>query len=315
MSADHPRVALLFIDGVGIGQPNPAVNPLARHRFLLSQFDDGTGEPLPSGELFAVDATFGVPGRPQSASNQTAILTGEPAPKLTGRHVLGFPDGELRALLRDRSIVRRLSGAGRTATFANCYPAGYLDALGLARRPSRGPDVTIPPAAVRKIRPSASTLAMAAGDITLRTLDDARSGAGLTNDIDGRGARARGFEVPLRTPEEAAAIFVRIATEHDFTLFEHYLADEAGHARDFERAEDSLTTFDRFARAVLALRPAELEVLICSDHGNVEDLTTRAHTLNRVAFMHFGEPRLPGAPPSDVSDVGRVILRLLNVPT
>jgi 2,3-bisphosphoglycerate-independent phosphoglycerate mutase len=315
MGEDRPKVALLFIDGVGIGHRDPANNPLARHHFLLSQFDDGTGEPLPSGKLFAADTTFGVPGRPQSASNQTAILTGAPAPQLIGRHVLGFPNGELRALLRERSIVRRLSESGRTATFANCYPAGYLDALGLARRPSREPDVTLSPAAARRIRPSATTLAMAAGGVALRTLDDARSGTGLTNDIDGKRARTRGFEVPLRTPEEAAAVFLRISLEHDFTLFEHYLADEAGHARDWERAEESLSAFDRFARAVVASRHSGLEVLICSDHGNVEDLTTRGHTLNRVAVMHFGESRQIEPAPGDVSDVGRLILRLLDVPT
>jgi bisphosphoglycerate-independent phosphoglycerate mutase (AlkP superfamily) len=154
---------------------------------------------------------------------------------------------------------------------------------------------------------------MAAGSIPLRTLDDARSGAGLTNDIDGKRARGRGFEVPVRTPEEAAAIFLQIAAEHDFTLFEHYLADEAGHARDWEGAEEILAIFDQFARAVVSLRPAGLEVLICSDHGNVEDLTSRAHTLNRVAVMHFGERQVE-APSKDVSDVGRVVLRLLDVP-
>ncbi|NOJ81384.1 metalloenzyme, partial [Myxococcus xanthus] len=34
------RVALLFIDGVGIGRKDPAVNPLAHREHLLSHFED-----------------------------------------------------------------------------------------------------------------------------------------------------------------------------------------------------------------------------------------------------------------------------------
>jgi hypothetical protein len=304
-------VALLFIDGVGIGERNPQTNPLARERFFLSQFRDGTGEPLPGGRLYAVDPTFGVPGRPQSATNQTAILTGEPAPRLIGQHLLGFPNPELRRILETRSIVKRLAAAGRSSSFANCYPAGYLDILGLQRRASARPDVTIPPAAARRLKPSATTLAMAAGNVPLRTLDDARQGQALTNDIDGRRACARGFDVPIRTPEEAAGVFLKISGEFDFCLFEHYLADEAGHAQDWKSAGESLRTFDQFARAVVERKPDDLEVLICSDHGNVEDLSTRSHTLNLVPVIHFGNARFT-AQPQDVADVGRCVLELLE---
>ena len=305
------RVALLFIDGVGIGERNAKINPLARERFLLSQFQDGTGEPLAGGRLYRVDATFAVPGRPQSASNQTAIFTGEPAPRLIGRHVLGFPDQELRRILQERSIIKRLTEADRSSTFANCYPAAYLDALGLPRRASRSPDIDIPAAAVRRLKPSATTLAMAAAEVALRTLDDARRGEGLTNDIDGQRARERGFDVPARTPQEAADIFLRISKSHDFTLFEHYLADEAGHARDWSKAQESLGTFDRFARAVVEGKPEDLEVLICSDHGNVEDLSIRSHTLNLVPVLHFGKAR--SFELKNVADVGLFVLSLLGV--
>jgi len=148
------RVALLFIDGVGVGVKNPDVNPLARGDFLLSQFQDGAGSVLPGGELSLVDATFGMAGRPQSASNQTALLTGLPAPRLVGRHVLGYPDAALRALLKEHSLVKRLVDAGRQATFANAYPAAYLAALGLPHAEGGAPDVEISARARRRLRPS-----------------------------------------------------------------------------------------------------------------------------------------------------------------
>jgi hypothetical protein len=309
------RVALLFIDGVGIGRRDPEVNPLARGEFLLSRFDDGTGSPLPvGGALAEVDATFGVPGRPQSATNQTAILTGLPAPRMIGKHLLGYPNEALRAILAAHSVVKRLVEAGHRALFANAYPAGYLDALGVARRPSPLPEVTLPEKARRRLRPSASLAAMAAGGVAINTLEDVRAGRALTNDIDGERARRRGFVVPRRSPEEAAGILWALSSSAELVLFEHFLADEAGHARDMPAALGALATFDRLARAVVAARPADAHVIVCSDHGNVEDLSTRSHTRGRVAVLWFGtdsEELVRGI--ADVAGVGRAILALFGI--
>ncbi|MDX2009015.1 MAG: metalloenzyme [Myxococcaceae bacterium] len=302
------QVALLFIDGVGVGQRAREVNPLAREDFLLSQFVDGTGTPLPEGgRRVDVDTTFQVPGRPQSASNQTAIFTGLPAPRLIGRHVLGYPTRPLVQLIESGSIAGQLVARGRRATFANAYPVGYLDALALPRRPGTLGAFVMPAKYQRRLKPSASTLTFSSAQVALRTLDDAAAGQGLTHDIDGAGARARRFPVPERTPEAAAAIFWGLA--EDFTLFEHYLADEAGHAQDLEAALGALRTFDRFAREVIHLRPPGAQVLIVSDHGNVEDLSTRSHTTNRVAVLSFGDEQ-PG-PLETVADVGVQVLRWL----
>lgn len=304
------RVAILFTDGVGVGPRDPATNPLAREPYLLSQFEDGGGTTLPSGgSRHDVDTTFGVPGRPQSASNQTAIFTARPAPSLLGRHVLGYPHEPLRGLLAAHSIVRTVTGAGRSATFANAYPASYLDALQLRRRASASGDLEIPARFLRRLKASASTLAMSAGGVALRTLDDARQDEGLTHDVDGSTAARRRLVVPLRSPQSAAAIFWRLSA--DFTLFEHYLADEAGHAQDLQAAQRALGTFDAFARAVIDQRPADCQVLICSDHGNVEDLSTRGHTRNPVAVLSFGEARLPAM--QTVADVGAAALGVLGV--
>jgi 2,3-bisphosphoglycerate-independent phosphoglycerate mutase len=303
------RVALLFIDGVGIGSKSSADNPLTRGEFLVSRFDDGTGTPLPSGGTWAAaDTTFRIEGRPQSASNQTAIYTGLPAPRLIGEHTLGYPDSRLIALIDAHSIVKRIEASGKHATFANAYPASVLEHMGVPRRASKGPDIELSPEMKRRLRASASTLAMAAGKVAMRTFDDARAGDGLTHDIDGSTARARGMDIPSRSAEEAAEIFWRLSL--DFTLFEHYLADEAGHARDMAAAVTALTTFDQFARAVIAQRPADAQIFICSDHGNVEDLSTRSHTLRPVPVLAFGPQDCSRI--HDVADVGLEVLRLVG---
>jgi hypothetical protein len=301
------RTALLFIDGVGVGGKSPDANPLARGDFLLSQFKDGSGSPLPGGELSLVDATFGMAGRPQSASNQTALLTGLPAPLLVGRHVLGYPDAPLRALLAKHSVVKRLLDRGQRATFANAYPAAYLAALGLPHQEGGPADVEISARARRRLRPSASTAAFAAGGVPLRTLDALRAGEAVAHDVTGARGVAHGLVLPLRTPLEAATAFWRLAEGMDFTLFEHFSADEAGHAQDDVSALEALATFDAFVRAVLAHRPDDTRVLVTSDHGNVEDLRTRNHTRAPVPLLAF--PPLPGtARPATVADVGQLLL-------
>ncbi len=283
------RVALLFIDGVGIGRRDASTNPLARAELLLSQFDDGTGTALPhGGQLVALDTTFGVEGRPQSATNQTALYTGEPAPRLIGRHKLGYPNAALTEIIAQRSIVRRLRQHGATASFVNAFPAIYFELMGK----------------VRHWKPSASTLAFRAGDVPLRLFPD-----GLTADIDGSRARRRGFEVPERTAQEAAKVFWSCAA--DFTLFEHFAADEAAHERDDAAVASALATFDAFARAVIETRPPDVQVLVTSDHGNAEDLSTRSHTLAKVPLLAFGGAKLPAL--ADVADVGRYVLQALGV--
>src|SRR6266568_2629938 len=157
---DSPMpVLFVFVDGVGAGARDPEVNPLAREEFLLSRFADGTGAPLPrTGRAGLADACLGVPGRPQSATGQATLLTGENAPAALGRHLLGFPNALLRELLVRRSLFRCLGEAGRSATFANAYPVAYLRALGL---PCHGE----PEAALlgrRRPRASATTVAFSA---------------------------------------------------------------------------------------------------------------------------------------------------------
>jgi hypothetical protein len=288
------RVAILFTDGVGVGPRDPNTNPLARDEYLLSQFDDGSGTKLPAtGTRIDVDTTFGIAGRPQSASNQTAIFTGQPAPQLIGKHVLGYPNAPLREILAAHSIVRALREAGRSVTFLNSFPLAYLDALQLRHAESADDGIVIPERYAKRMKASASTLAFAAADAEFRTI----AGNGLTHDLK---------RVP---PLESAARFWNLAA--DFTLFEHFLADESGHAQDFDAARDALSRFDTFARAVIAARPVDAHVIIVSDHGNVEDLSTRSHTHNRVAVLHFGDTTPP--PMRTVADVGSATLTLLGV--
>jgi 2,3-bisphosphoglycerate-independent phosphoglycerate mutase len=299
-------VLFVFVDGVGAGARDPAVNPLARGEFLLSRFADGTGAPLPAGGRAALaDACLGVPGRPQSATGQTTILTGANAPRALGKHLLGFPNEALRAILRERSLFRALAAEGRTATCANSYPVAYLRALGYACEGE--PEFTF---GKRRPRPSATTVAFAAGGGRFRTWGDARAGRGLTHDITGARARAFGAGIPPREPEEAAAILLDLARRADLTLFEFFETDEAGHARSMDAALDAIERLDRFLRAAVAGLGESDALLVASDHGNLEDLSSRNHTLARVPILGFGRaaPRVDEV--ADLTSLAPLLLSL-----
>ncbi|MBK9519801.1 MAG: alkaline phosphatase family protein [Anaeromyxobacter sp.] len=306
----HPPVTVLFVfvDGVGAGAPDPALNPLARGDFLLSRFLDGSGAPLPGGgRAGLLDARLGVEGRPQSATGQATILTGENAPALLGRHLLGFPNPALRELLGRRSLYRRLAAGGRRFTFANAYPVAYLQALGF-EAPGE-PEFTLR----RRARPSATTVAYAAGGGAFRTFADARAGRGLTHDLTGRRAGELGLDLPRRTPEEAAALLLAMAAGHDLAAFEFFETDEAGHARSMAAALDALGRLDAFLRALVAgLGPAD-SLVVTSDHGNLEDLSTRNHTLAPVPLLCFGPAAARVGQVRDLTGVAPLLLGLAGL--
>ncbi len=283
-------VLFVFVDGVGAGARDPVVNPLAREPLLLSRFADGTGTDLPrGGRAVLADACLGVPGRPQSATGQSTLLTGENAPRALGRHLLGFPNAELRDWLRPRSLFRALAAAGLSAAFANAFPVAHLRHLGLPADGELEWDLAaIRPALRRRARASATTVAFAAGGERFFTWADARDGRALTPDITGARANRLGAGIPRRTPEDAAAILADLVDRRDLTLFEFFESDEAGHARSMERALEALGRLDRLLRALVERVVPRHSVVVASDHGNVEDLSTRNHTLAPVPVLAFG---------------------------
>lgn len=307
-------ILFVMVDGVGIGSRDAGKNPLARHRTLLSHFDDGGGTALPrGGRVGALDATLGVPGRPQSATGHTTLLTGINAARHLGRHLLGFPNARLRELLARTNLFLDLARRGKRAAFANAFRAAYLDALGLPHQGSRNEPPL--PVAPRVIRPAASTVAYATLGLPFRVLDDLREGKALYHDITARRAREAGCDVPLRTPREAAEILLEIARGCDLAFFEHFSTDEVGHARDFEAAREVLEILDEFLHHLVeGLRDGEA-LVVTSDHGNLEDLTIRQHTLNPVPVLGFGAaaPLVPAL--GSLLDVHPTLLHLARHPS
>ena len=274
MTTSDASVLLFFIDGLGIGIRGP-FNPLdnLKDAAPLAVFQNETPEPLFDGIVVATDPRLGVEGRPQSASGQTTILTGVNAPALLGYHKQGFPNKSLLEIINAHSIFRQLHEAGvGPITFANAYTDRFF-----TERP-------------RWI--SATTAAVEAAGMTFRNIADLKNGAAVFMDYTNRILIERGVDVSVRTEEEAAEVLCRIASENRFTLYEYFITDKVGHEQDMPKAKEVLTSLARFIRGLLGrLDLKRTTVILTSDHGNIEDLSSRNHTLNEVPTIIWGAQR------------------------
>jgi 2,3-bisphosphoglycerate-independent phosphoglycerate mutase len=267
-------VLLFFIDGLGIGTRGPH-NPLdgLEEAAPLAIFQDEEPELLYDGVLARTDATLGVEGRPQSASGQTTILTGINAPQLLGYHKQGFPNKALLEVIGEHSIFLQLKRARiEPNTFANAYTQRFFEG--------------------RPRWVSATTAAMRAAGMRFRNLDDLRQGRAVFQDFTNRMLIEREEDIPARTPEEAGRILSEITGKHAFTLYEYFITDKIGHLQDMDAARIVLQELARFFRTLLSNLDLErTTVLLTSDHGNIEDLSSRNHTLNLVPTLIWGAQR------------------------
>lgn len=232
--------------------------------------------------LAALDAGLGVPGLPQSATGQTALFTGVNAPAALGRHVTAFPGARLKEILARESVFRRAAERGLAATFANPFTPGYL-----RRIEAGGP------------RLSASTHAVAAGGLRFRDLDDLARDRAVTWDVErdhfaerigeSRGGRhgTAHFEAPV-SADAAGHHLAELAGDHRLTLYETFLTDLAGHRRWELDPADAVRRLDGLLAGLVEHRPADLTVVLTSDHGNLEDGSHTMHTANPVPLLAVG---------------------------
>jgi hypothetical protein len=274
------RILMVFVDGVGLGDPDPATNPLVRaatptlRRLLGGPLAGRAPVRTAHASLVPLDAQLGVPGLPQSGTGQAAILTGRNAPALVGRHVAAYPTAALRTLLEECGLFIRLRQCGIETALANAYTLEYFTAV-----------------AERRLRHAAITLNALQAGVRLRDLTDVCSGTAVYHDLTNARLREWGHTVPVISPEAAGRHLAGLAARHPFTLFEFFQTDLAGHRRVPDPV-GVVERFDRFLGATLDATDAdETTVIVTSDHGNLEDERTHGHTMNPVPALLVGAGR------------------------
>lgn len=276
-----PRVLMLFTDGVGIGRRDPSRNPFfsaelpALKRLLGGALPSARSARLQSGNVscIPVNATLGVAGLPQSGTGQTALFTGLNAARAIGKHFGPYPYSSLIPVIRQENIFRRLLALGRKVCYANAFPEQYFAYIRV--HPNR---MTVP------------SMSYASNGLALADSAALKEGRALSADITNERWPSMGYpQIQPLTPREAGHRLARIAAENDFTLYEYFLTDLAGHTRSMEKAEEALERLDGLLMGILGgSNPETLLLLITSDHGNIEDVSSKGHTKNRVPLIAWG---------------------------
>jgi phosphopentomutase len=295
-------VIFLFIDGVGLGKEddtNPFYQSTYRGFSAMvgdQSFTEKAGELTEKNHVFRhVDATLNVEGLPQSGTGQTALFTGENAAKEIGKHFGPFPHSGIKYLLEEQSLFKKAQKMDKNCRFVNAYPDIFFQK---ARQRNRW---------------SCTTLMSKSADIKLNTTEEVKAGKALTAEITQQVWREHlNIDVPQISPEEAAERLLKEGQNYNLLLHEYYLTDKAGHSQKHERATSFLKTYNRFLWYLIQHKDSKTTLVLSSDHGNVEDLSVKTHTYNRVPLFVYGPGARHFEDATSIMDVTPSILELLK---
>ncbi len=277
------KILFLFLDGIGLGEDNPETNPFARANMPYLESLLG-GKKLTASaapyenehlSLMAADPNLGVKGLPQSATGQAVLLTGINIPAELGYHYGPKPNPEVAQYLDGGTLFSKTVKAGKKTALLNAYPPRYFDGIDSGKRLY-----------------SSIPLALTNAGIPLFTDKDYYEGKALSADFTGAGWHEfLGYpDAPVYKPEPAGAKLAELASQYDFSFFEYWASDYAGHKQDMPSATRQLETFDSVLKGLLeAWQAEEGLIVLTSDHGNMEDLSTRKHTAAHFPLLLFGD--------------------------
>jgi hypothetical protein len=278
------KLLFLFLDGIGLGEDDAQINPLARANMpRLRELLGGkslTRHAAPHensrASLISIDPNLGVSGLPQSATGQAVLLTGINVPAEIGYHYGPKPNPEVASYLNNgNTLFNWLRAEEKTAALLNAYPPRYFHGIDSGKRLY-----------------SSIPLAATNAGLPLFTKDDFFTGRALSADFTGHGWRSfLGFhDAPSYDSKEAGYKLAELARQYDFSLFEYWASDYAGHKQDMNAAVELMESFDGVLGGLLdSWNDDEGLILVTSDHGNMEDLSTRRHTDAQVPALLIGD--------------------------
>ncbi len=289
------RLLFIFLDGVGLGHDDPSVNPFALvpmpnlaslldgHKLIADGRLSGPDSDFhlvntSRASLLALDACLGVDGIPQSATGQASLFTGINISARLGTHEGPKPTPPIVDLISHGSLLTQLKLQGKTASLLNAFPPRYFEAIETGYH-----------------LPGVIALTVNNAGYRLKNQSDLFTGNAISADFTAEGWRSHlGFQdTPILSPFQAGERLYTLAQQTDLSIFEYWLTDVAGHHQDMHSARTLLEMLDAVLANLLSSWDDENGlVLLTSDHGNLEDLSTRRHTRNDVPLLLIGSPDL-----------------------
>lgn len=271
---------MIFMDGVGIGKKDYEYNPFFKYGFKT--FSEIFGD-IPhldkqklegnNAFLFPVDASMGISDIPLSGTGQTSIFCGINAPKLIGKHFGPYPYSTLVPIIKEKNIFREFMKKRKKVSFANAYPKVFFDYVNSGRR-----------------RLSVTTLSCIMNGMRLNKIGDIHNGKALAADINNcHFVEKMNYKLKVIKAETAANRLINIGSKNHFTLFEIFHTDHLGHGRNSEWLEYTTGILDRFLFHTITNLKKDMTLVVCSDHGNFEDLSIKMHTLNPAIGITAGK--------------------------
>lgn len=293
-------VIFIFIDGVGLGKHDDS-NPFYSNRYdsfeMLTNgfFNNSAGAVINKDHLFKpIDANLGVEGLPQSGTGQTALFTGRNAAKEIGKHFGPFPHSGIKPFLKKESVFHGVKEMGKKPYFMNAYPPIFFEH------------------AKKRNRWSCTTLMTKSADMKLNSTEEVLNESALTAEIVQNAWREKlNIDIPKITPTDAAKRLLNVVSDYDLVLYEYYLTDKAGHNQSLEDADRVLKPLDEFLLHIIKHKSSSDTLVITSDHGNLEDLSTKTHTRNRVPLFILGENSSDFDRVKSLTDVKEEILNII----
>ena len=240
-----------------------------------------------------------MPGLPQSGTGQATLFTGANCALLAGRHYGPYPHSKTKPTISSQNIFQQVKGLhlphAEPNAFANAYPKQFFEK------------------AKARSRWTVTTLSCIEADVKIRTLSELEKNEAITADLTRKSWRSI-LKLPVDVIDEkkAAEHLAAISNAHPFTLLEYYHTDKAGHSQSMAKAERTLSSLDAFFDQLYdELDFSKTLLVITSDHGNIEDLSVKSHTLNEVPLVAHGSGAHHFHRVSSIQDVTPAILAAL----
>jgi hypothetical protein len=299
------KVLLIFLDGVGIGKEDYEFNPFFMYGFKTFTHFFGAVPSLNNSPLiknnfflFPVNALLGIEGLPQSGTGQTSIFCGVNAPKIIGKHFGPYPYSTLVPAIAKENILKYFSNKGKKVSFVNAYPKVFFDYIKSG-----------------KTKLSVTTLMCRLNGMRLNRAIDVWKGNALTAEITNERWISRlNYKLPKISPKIAARRLLKISSKNILTVYEYFLTDHLGHGRYEGTISETLNQLDEFLFTIFSeFDKNSTTVIICSDHGNIEDISVKTHTLNPALMIAAGfSAESVFRSVKDISQIKKSIIKILT---